>query len=285
MSVDEIRGFQGDTLSIHGVTVPRPAPRAMVLDHVRVARTGEVTISALVRVGTSLGHSSNAIRVSVSRLAARGLLESVGGGRYRLGPKARALGAFVEGWREAEPRRSWDGAWLGCWVPRGGRRRGDPLLAALRRGGFREGLTGLWVRPDNLSGPATRRLAGIGLADAALLRVEPKDPALDARWRGLWDARTLVEGYRAMLAALEASLAALPRAPTETALKETYCLGGAVIRMLATDPELPDALVDGALRRALRERMRVYDEAGRRVWAAVVDEEATPGAHAPEAMA
>ncbi len=53
-------------------------------------------------------------------------------------------------------------------------------------------------------------------------------------------------------------------------MMESYSLGGEVIRVLATDPQLPDELVDGGLRERLRRRMREYERVGGGIWRRVL---------------
>ena len=47
---------------------------------------------------------------------------------------------------------------------------------------------------------------------------------------------------------------------------ESFAVGGRVLRTIARDPLLPEALVPGADRRALVEAMTRYDRTGREAW-------------------
>jgi hypothetical protein len=58
----------------------------------------------------------------------------------------------------------------------------------------------------------------------------------------------------------------LPVMPKQTALVQSFLLGGQAIRVLATDPLLPEEIVAGEKRRELTELMLRYDAVGRRIW-------------------
>ena len=69
-----------------------------------------------------------------------------------------------------------------------------------------------------------------------------------------------------MLRELERSLRQLPSMPRQAALVQSYLVGGAAIRLLATDPLLPDAIMPAQPRAELTERMAEYDRIGHRLW-------------------
>lgn len=250
-------------------------PRSVVLNLLRVTpQQRSLPIRQLLGLGALFGFNANAMRVAVTRLMAEGLLQSDERGSYRLGPAAAALGAHVEEWRRGEARmRPWQGQWLAVLLPgktSRGARRGS--LRALARLGLREGLPGLWVRPDNLDGPLAatfERLRALGLEPAAELFVARDFSArLVARFtRALWPLRKLQRGYERALAALERSVAQLPAMARERALVQSFVLGGDAIRVLATDPLLPEAILAGDTRRRLGAVMLRYDALGRGLWA------------------
>jgi phenylacetic acid degradation operon negative regulatory protein len=247
-----------------------------VLDLARVAGPRAVPIRGLVAIGELFGISGNALRVAVARLLAAGLLESDERGSYRLGAVADPVSRHVEGWRLGDRRRrSWDGGWIAVALGRADRGERAASLRALERAGLREGLAGLWVRPDNLAEPLERsreRLGGLGLERGACCFVASALPGeTDARWRELWPRAELLAEYRDGRARLERSSSRLERLPVERAAVEAFLLGGAAIRVLALDPLLPDELLDPAPRRELWEAMLRYDTAGRRVWARLLD--------------
>jgi phenylacetic acid degradation operon negative regulatory protein len=252
-----------------------PTPRSVVLNLVRVAPRQALPIGRLVEVGALFGFTGNALRVAVTRLSAEGLLESDERGWYRLGPAAAPLQAHVEDWRRGEARmRPWKGEWLA--VALGAKaartvRRGS--LRALGRLGLCEGLPGLWLRPDNLAQPfaeTVARLRGLGLEDAAQpFRARDFDESLSQRLGACWPTRALQQGYERCARNLERSLAQLDAMSRQTALVQSFLLGGEAIRVLASDPLLPEAIMPGDARRELTALMLRYDAAGHRVWRGV----------------
>ena len=61
-------------------------------------------------------------------------------------------------------------------------------------------------------------------------------------------------------------MARVQHMPMEQALVESFLTGGAAIRVLATDPLLPEAILRSHERRALGDVMLRYDEIGRGIW-------------------
>jgi phenylacetic acid degradation operon negative regulatory protein len=234
-------------------------------------------VALLVRAAALFGFEAGAVRVTLSRLVAAGHVESAGRGRWRLTATAAGLADQVATWRGLERRvRPWSGGWIG--VATGGLGRTD--RAAVRRReralsmfGFRELRPGLQIRPDNRAEPLPvlrSALERVGLeADApvfAMSDLGPEQPHAVA----LWDGARLAAGYRAHREAIVAVRAAVATVPVELAAREVFVTGSAVLKLLAFDPLLPDAIVDPAPRRALVEAMAAFDAEGRVVWRRVL---------------
>jgi phenylacetic acid degradation operon negative regulatory protein len=252
-------------------------PKSLILDLLRVSGSRALPVSGLVQVGAIFGLSGNALRVAVARLAATGLVESDERGFYRLAPRTDALNQHVEEWRLGEKRvRRWSSAWLAVWRPaRPDRSARRPSLRALTLSGFREALGSLWLRPDNLARPKAelaQHLHALGLEEQAeLLTLSELSPRLSARLEAdIWDVQRLVAGYRELARALIRSSARVPDLPVESALVETFQLGGSAIRALATDPLLPNEMLPTSERKTLTDAMLEYDALGRKTWARVV---------------
>ncbi len=255
------------------LTTRRVTPKTLILDLLRVAPEHTAPVRGLVAIGELFGFTDNAVRVSVTRLVTAGLLESDERGSYRLSRVADPVAQHVEGWREGEARRrSWRGGWLAAWLParaprriRGASRRALDLL------GFVEALPGLMARPDNLAGSTgaiRERLDGLGLeGDARVFEVGRFDDALESRLRDeAYPTAAIAKSWASMRAELTRSEKRLPRLPVENAVVESFLRGGAAIRILATDPLLPDEILPGDGRAELTAAMKRYDRRGRRLW-------------------
>jgi phenylacetic acid degradation operon negative regulatory protein len=244
----------------------------VVLNLVRVAPRQTLPVSRLLSVAELFGFSANALRVAVARLVADGLLESDERGSYRLGPEAASVQAHVEDWRRGEARvRPWKGEWLAvALAPKAARGERRASLRALGRLGLREGLPGLWLRPDNLSqslAESVERLHALGLEPGAgPFIARDFGPSTAQRLPALWPLRSLQQGYERAARDLTRSLHQLPAMPREQALVQSYLLGGEAIRVLATDPLLPEAIMPVAARRELTALMLRYDALGHRLW-------------------
>lgn len=252
------------------MTRERTRPSDIVLDLLRSARGRRRRAVSLIAAGALFGFNENTMRVTLSRLMARGLIESPERGLYRLTQQTDALNDFVERWRLGEQRvAAWrPGCWLFAHAP-GARPADDWVLQTL---GFREVRPGLHARPDNLTIPLAelRALAaGLGLdAGVLLLAGEPEGEAVPATWVAAWDVDALNVAYHEGRRRLEASAARLPAIPVHEACLECFTLGGEMIHRLAKDPLLPGELVNTAARESLWRAMLDYDVQGKEIWAA-----------------
>jgi len=245
----------------------RTRPSDVILDLLHSARGRRQAASALIETGALFGFSENTIRVTLSRLMARGRIESPRRGLYRLSPETDALNDFVERWRLGEARvRPWpENRWVFAHAPCSGR----GSLWALDALGFRSVREGLLARPDNLALDASELrdlAASIGLTDDVLLIAgEPLKQAA-ASWMTAWAPDSLNADYHHALRRLETSAARLDTLPGDEARLECFRLGGEMIHRLAKDPLLPAAFVDVAAREALWRATLDYDRQGKDVW-------------------
>jgi phenylacetic acid degradation operon negative regulatory protein len=245
----------------------RTRPGDVILDLLRSARGRRQSASSLIHSAALFGFSENTVRVTLSRLMARGRIESPRRGEYRLSPGTDALNDFVERWRLGEDRvRPWQpGRWLFVHLTDADERSAWALDAL----GFRCVLPGLHARPDNLAldGDALHRLAtSIGLSGRArLIAGEPFGDT--AAWLDAWAPEALNRDYRDGLARLSASSARLDGLPAGEAKLECFRLGGEMIHRLAKDPLLPEPFADVAARRALWRATVDYDRQGKELWA------------------
>jgi len=246
----------------------RTRPSDVILDLLHSARGRSQAASALIESGALFGFSENTIRVTLSRLMARGRIESPHRGLYRLSPETGALNDFVERWRLGERRvRPWDGE---RWVFAHATAPVPASVWALDALGFRPVRDGLFARPDNLALEAAELrdlAASIGLADEVLLLAgSALDGADAADWFQAWAPEALNADYRDALARLEASAASLDALPDDAARLECFRLGGEMIHRLAKDPLLPEAVVDSDARAALWRATLDYDRQGKDIW-------------------
>jgi phenylacetic acid degradation operon negative regulatory protein len=247
----------------------RRSPSAVILDMLRSARSRQRTARSLVAAGELFGFSENTVRVTLSRLMARGLIESPERGLYRLSEQTDALNDFVERWRLGEARvRPWQpGSWVFAHF------QGDTASSrwALDALGFREVRPALWARPDNLAlqpGQLRDLAFGIGLEPAVLLiHGEPADADAPSRWLRAWHPAELDDGYADALERLQRSARRLPKLAPAQAQLECFSLGGEMIHRLAKDPLLPAEFVNVPAREALWRAMLEYDQQGKEIWA------------------
>jgi phenylacetic acid degradation operon negative regulatory protein len=252
-----------------------PNARSFVLDLLSTLRRGAMPVRALVESAALFAIAEGSVRVALTRLLADGLVERDERGLYRLGRAAAPVQGHVAAWRNLEARlRPWSGGWIGVFE---GASAARPSRASQRRSeralgltGFRSFARGLALRPDNLAGGVARlreELAELGLAPGAVVcELHELDAVSDARARKLWDADDLVAQYRRHRQRLEASTRRLRSRTPEVAMAESFRVGGAVLRLLAHDPLLPEPIVAADERKALVDAMIDYDATGRASW-------------------
>lgn len=249
-------------------------PRNLILKLLLGAEGAPLSARDAVASCELFGIRENSVRVALVRLSAEGMIEAESRGTYRIGPGAAELARDVGAWRRVESRvRNWSGGWVAVLTgalgrsDRAGLRRRDRALQML---GFRELESGLFVRPDNLTGGIVEvrgRLVKLGLdGDAAVFTVFDLDAERDSRARGLWKGEALTKSYVQMRQRLEKWLSRADRLDLEVAARESFLLGGDAIRQLVFDPLLPDPLADVNERRAFVETVIEFDRAGHEIW-------------------
>lgn len=266
-----------------------PTAKSVVLDLLSTLPKGSMPVGTLVAAGALFGLAENAIRVTLTRLLALGLVERDERGQYRLGARAGAVSRQVASWKRiGERMRAWDGGWIA--VHTGGLGRADRAAGRRRERaltflGLRELTPGLAIRPDNLAGgiEATRaQLHALGLdATAPVFVVHDFDDGTARRAAALWPATSLVQGWRTTRQDLERSERHLPQLPLERAMVESFLVGGRAIRQLVLDPLLPERIVPARERDLLLATLRRYDRLGRTVWATFLRGFGVPHLHAP----
>jgi phenylacetic acid degradation operon negative regulatory protein len=273
----------------------QPTAKSLVLDLLSTVPRSSVPVRFLVDAAELFKIDSNSVRVTLTRLTTKGLVESDTRGRYRLGTGAASILGLVSSWRDGERRRArWDGGWIGvatAAAKRSDRRTLNASERALRLLGFQKLECSLSIRPDNLVGEvagARQRLSELDLpASLPVFRMVGLDTATEARARELWDTQNLRRGYRTTLRNLAQSRRRLEKLTgsagleSAAAMAESFVIGGEAIRLLALDPLLPDEIVAGADRSAVVAALRAYDELGRACWSHFMKRHGLPHGRAP----
>lgn len=260
-----------------------PSATRVALALLGAAGDEPLTPAQLVGAAEVLGLSPNAMRVALSRLQAGDEVVSPRRGAWQLSAARREPFAHVQRYRSGFAERvRWRGGFVGVLtadLPR----RNVALVRrrehALELAGLRPLRHGLFVRPDNLKGGRAAvhaHLLRLGLdADAEVLGV-----SLDAQQQAAvlraWAVGADATRARALTREVERLLAALDAQPLRKAAAATFWLGDEVLRFLARDPLLPEALADPAPRRALADAMAALDRAGRAAWREVLGSFAVP---------
>ncbi len=209
-------------------SLPVLSARSVALSLLLGAHPARMSAAALVRAGEHFAIPAATLRVALTRAVAAGDLRRVDGD-YALGERlARRQQHQDEGVLDAET--AWDGTWEMAAVVVSG--RAGPERAALRdllgRHRLAELREGLWTRPANLTRPRTYA----GHAVLTTFTATPDgDPAVLAT--RLWDLDAWTRDGRDLLDLVRRTTDPAPR----------LAVAAAVVRHLAGDPLLPDALL------------------------------------------
>jgi phenylacetic acid degradation operon negative regulatory protein len=266
-----------------------PTAKSLILDLLSTLRGRAMPVRALVAAGGVFGLPEEGMRVTLARLASRGLVERTGRGLYALAKKADPVQSHVASWAQVEQRVvAWKGGWIAAHTA-GFARSDRSALRQRRRAfgflGFAELSPELWIRPDNLRGGVVDvrvRLHRFGLEPSApVFRLDGLDGSTELHARTLWDTDGLRLRYRDLQRELAGSAARLGELSPERAMVESFTLGGRAIRCIVLDPLLPEPLVPAAERRAVLDAMRAYDRIGRERWREFMKKHGAPHLETP----
>lgn len=180
-----------------------------------------VWVGSLIGLLEPLGLSAGSVRTVLSRMSAKGWLETSKRGKhsfYALTPKGRRLleegqsRIFHPAWAD-----DWDGSWLllAYSLPQDARRKRDRLRDRLAWLGFGSIGNGLWISPRDVAQDVVDLAQRMGITEHLVAfqatRVDARDPAdLVAR---CWDVEALDSEYLAFASRWEAVLERLDAKP------------------------------------------------------------------------
>ena len=253
-------------------------PTNIILDLLRTYTDRGTSVSNIMATGAMFGCSENQMRVNLSRLVTKGSIVNFARGYYRLANTLDPVSDFIESWRLGEARvKPWARTWLLAFGSAGKNlAEQNRHNWALLSHGFRPVVADCWIRPDNLAlslAKLSQRLRQLGLGPDTVLAC---NGGIDSRWQQQWltqfDRLALAKSYLQTHDALCESMSSLYRLAKQTAMKETFYLGGHAIQILAKDPLLPAEYLDQTPRHALWQVMLEYDRMGRELWAEADDD-------------
>ncbi|HCM27774.1 MAG TPA: hypothetical protein DIC34_14725 [Treponema sp.] len=210
-------------------------------------RARELSVDQLMAFGAPLGITATNLRSSLSRMAAKGLVEARKEGKrafYSLAPKGQRIGGNV-GLHFREPDWSgWDGSWWGAFfsMPEAKERYAlQKKLAAYR---LRPLYPGFWARPY-------REAEGIGEAFASrasegrfeLARLTFERAITRERAAEAFGLEAIAARLAGAAATAEASISRLDASGAEEAFAQWMRLGHELVNALALDPLLPPPLL------------------------------------------
>lgn len=218
--------------------------------------------------------SVNNTRVTLVRLSAEGLVESLSRASYQLTADSIGLIENVSTWRTLPDRvRPWDGSFLMVRISKLTKRISKQQTLrerALLMLGFQPLDKQLYIRPNNIekSVEAVRdRLYKQGLdKDSIVFRVDQLDEGTTARISDLWKPKELEQSYKTFEQRIESWLKGHKELETEVAARESFLLGNAAVKHVIYDPYLPQEWLNPSSRNRFFKITQRLDDVGREIW-------------------
>ena len=252
--------------------------KSLLLDVLRSTHSTAWPVKKLIEVAGMFGIKESAVRVTLSRLVVRGLIETSEHGSYLIKRAYDPVRNWIDDWKKGEERlTNWNGQWLCIYPPPKIRKKDwQSLDKAAQRLGFRVVQDRMWARPDNLAMPlqtmnelleAMSGLTHLMYATVVKLHVDDSELTLEA----LWNRSELEQEYRLCIKDLQHCMRQQKDPEGLAALKESIEVGGNAIRLLALDPLLPESMIDKNLRVELNATTLKYNSMYHAAWTAFLD--------------
>ena len=227
-----------------------------------------LSIQQLIGWGALFDQKPSAIRVTAGRLVAETLLEKTARGMYTIGPGGLVMKDKAGEWITALSRvREWEGGWFGVHTAHLGKTLRPKVRVrerAFRLLGFKELVSGLWVRPDNLSYSASEmhaKLCQLGVEpQMVLMRSDDLNQSGIKTPLTLWSSEQLNASYGQAIELLNLSQRRLQRQDLQTVTRESFVIGEHIIRQINADPLLPAPHIDAAKRDQMVRAMTRYSD-------------------------
>ena len=244
----------------------RLTAKRLILSVLAQPNMASLPIRQLIAWGTLFDQKPSAIRVTAGRLVAETLLTKTARGMYTIGPGGLAMKNKAGEWATALSRiREWDGGWFGVHTAHLGktvRRKVRARERAFRLLGYKELVSGLWVRPDNLNYSTSEmhaKLCQLGLEpQMVLLRSDDLNQSGFENPLSLWSSKELNLSYRQAIERLDQSQCRLEREDLNTVVRESFVIGAQIIRQINADPLLPATHIDATGREHMVRAMTRY---------------------------
>lgn len=273
------RDHQDVSIAARDLLQTRPTAKRLILSVLSQPNMATLPIRQLVAWGALFDQKAASIRVTTGRLVNEQLLEKTARGMYTIGVSGLALKVKASEWTVAlNQTHAWQGGWYVAHIGHLGkaiRRRVRARERAFRLLGFKQLVEGLWIRPDNLKldqAQMFEKLCQLGMdPGAVLLRSDDlvgdhTDAPLE-----LWRHEDLNHDYDFAVALLAQSQKQLQGESLHRITRETFLIGEHVIRMISTDPLLPEGQIDAGKRQAMVDAMMRYSEFCDPYWAEFLD--------------
>jgi phenylacetic acid degradation operon negative regulatory protein len=222
--------------------------RSIVLSVLLGSHPPEMPVAPLLGFTALFGISDGTVRTALSRMSARGELES-NDGVYRLSGRLLDRQSQQDAGR-ANPPANWDGQWWTAFVLSDSRTLAERRIFRSRAQGARLGelRPDTWLRPANLDVP-------IDLPDVALTRGRLVTGDDEELARKLWDLDALDQQARELLGRVDQTHKLLDLdEPSDSALTSAFTVLATCLRYLRIEPQLPVELADSTASNDLRAR-------------------------------
>jgi phenylacetic acid degradation operon negative regulatory protein len=254
--------------------VKKVTAKRLILDVLLANQGRPITAKQAIAACGIFNISVNNTRVTLVRLSAEGLVESLSRASYQLTEDSHTLIDNVVTWRTLSDRvRSWDGSFVLVRTSKLSKRISKQQTLrnrALMMMGFQPLDKQLYIRPNNLepSVEAVRaRLYKLGLdKESSVFCANQFDEETIARITNLWKPKELEESYKHFEQKIETWLKRHKDLDIEVAARESFLLGNTAVKHVIYDPLLPREWLDPASRNRFFKSTQKLDDVGRGIW-------------------
>jgi phenylacetic acid degradation operon negative regulatory protein len=222
--------------------------RSIVLSVLLGSHPPEMPVAPLLEFTALFGISDGAVRTALSRMSARGELDS-NDGVYRLSGRLLDRQSQQDTGR-ANPPETWDGQWWTAVVLSDRRTLAERRIFRSRAQGARLGelRPDTWLRPANIAVP--NDLPDVALTRGRLITGDDEELV-----RKLWDLDALDRQARELLDRVDQTHRLLDRdEPSDAAFASAFTVLATCLRYLRIEPQLPGELAHGTASNDLRAR-------------------------------
>lgn len=255
--------------------------RHLIIDLFLSSAYPQLTIKQILVAAKLFNLSENGIRVATTRLLNEGMIESVERGIYQLSPSTKDWAKVILNRKNGiKQTKEWQQHYLAVFTGTLGRIDRTALKKrerVLRQFGFKELVTSIYIRPDNLAYSFEKTCEELVLAglekEAKICIIQHFEPSTLKQIFSLWDTKQLEKNYEMYSRDITHWLENYTHLSLNDAAVKALLLGRETIALLMNDPLLPTPFVNESARNQFAQDVQQLDAIGQKLWKKIYEQE------------